>query len=161
MLGFEGAAQGLLQLSNHNNEKILRLATIGLGCFHHLDDAFQRLCGLTLSKNTPPRIGCISIFYVVKGYDLRNEDPIQNILRKVLDSGNSELRKTALTIGQDRINKRLKRIKKLKEENKGKEQKKQENDINDLRTQLKRPKQVWTMPSKMTMRLSKIACLRK
>ena len=55
-----------------------------------------------------------------------------------MDSGNSELRKTALTIGQDRINKRLKRIKKLKEENKGKEQKKQENDINDLRTQLKK-----------------------
>ena len=53
VLGFEGAAQGLLQLSNHNNEKILRLATIGLGCFIHLDDAFQRLCGLTLSKNIP------------------------------------------------------------------------------------------------------------
>ena len=47
----------------------------------------------------------------LRGYDHRKEDPIQNILRKVLDSGNSELRKTALTIGQDQINKRLKRIK--------------------------------------------------
>jgi hypothetical protein len=138
MLGFEGAVQGLLQLSNHNNEKILRLATIGLGCFYHLDDAFQRICGLTLSKGTPPRIGCISIFYAVKGYDYRKEDPIKNVLRKVLDSGNSELRKTAMTIGQDRINKRLKKIKKLKEVNTGKEQKKQEGDITDLRTQLKK-----------------------
>ena len=138
MLGYEGAVQGLLQLSNHSNEKILRLATIGLGYFVHLDDAFQRLCGLTLSKNTPPRVGNVSIYHAIHGYDHRQEDPVQNILHKVLDSGNSELRKTALTIGQDRINKRLKKIQKLKTQDKNAPKAPTDHKMEDLLANLKK-----------------------
>ena len=109
-LGYESAVQGLLQLSNSKNEKVMRQATVGLGYMVHLDDSFQRLCGITLSKKTPEKVGLIAIFYAIKGYEHRQEDPVQNLLKKVLDGGKGELRKTAVTIAQGRLHQRLMRI---------------------------------------------------
>ena len=57
-----------------------------MGYFVHKDDPFQRCANYT-SKHTGHQIGNIAIFHAVRGYDERNQDPVQNLLRKVLDSG--------------------------------------------------------------------------
>ena len=102
--GFESAVQGLLKLSHSKNEIVMRQAIVGLGYMVHLDDAHQRVCGVTLDRHTPFEIGCVSIYHAVKGYEERNQNPVVNILRKVLDGGNAKLRETAITIGQALLN---------------------------------------------------------
>ena len=130
--GFESPVQGLLKLSNSKHEKIVRQAVVGLGYLLHLDDAHQRLCGVTLSKSTPFAIGVISINHAIRGFELRKEDPVQNILRKVLDGGHPKLRETAVFLTQNRIAKRVQKIRSFQasraehKENKEEEEKRQE-----------------------------------
>ncbi len=102
--GFESATQGLLKLSNSRNQKVMRQAVVGLGYMVHLDDAHTRICGITLNRNTPLEIGCVSIYHAIKGYEERNQNSVLNILQKVLDGGNPKLRETAITIGQALLN---------------------------------------------------------
>ena len=101
--GFVSAAQGLLKLTHARNEMVVRQSAIGLGYLVRLDDAHKRLCGLTLTKETPFKIGAVAISHAIRGFELRDEDPVQNILRKVLDGGNAKLRETAISITQERI----------------------------------------------------------
>ena len=102
--GFEAAAQGLLKLTASSNSNVVRQSVIGLGYMVHLDDAHQRICGITLSKSTSLELGSVCIQYAIKGYELRGEDPVVNVLRKVLDGGNPKLRETAVVIAQQRLN---------------------------------------------------------
>ena len=102
--GFEGAVQGLLKLSNSNNTKIQRKAVVGLGHMVHLDDAHQRINGITLHARTDFEVGSVAIYHAIKGYEIRNEDPVSNVLYKVLEGGHPKLRETAITIAQKRLN---------------------------------------------------------
>jgi hypothetical protein len=102
--GFESATQGLLKLTNSRNQKVVRQAVVGLGYMVHLDDAHNRICGITLNRSTPLEIGCLSIYHAIKGYEERNQNPVLGVLQKVLDGGNPKLRETAITIGQSRLN---------------------------------------------------------
>ena len=54
MLGLKSNTR-TVAIEQYNNEAF-SFGNHWFGVFIHLDDAFQRLCGLTLSENTPPRM---------------------------------------------------------------------------------------------------------